>query len=166
MKNCAVKWSSWWIRAAHRPLTGTCAVVGFVCVYLYICNACFLETAASQALTSAMQAKHNNNSNLIVSDFWFKALFSNYSVICSPWRSLREIQSQTWVETWKQDWWRLAAICLYAVQYSSNKRRGSIALIWTLASPSIVLLHVSLFSLTLPNSDLDKLLQLSLLLYC
>ena len=41
-----------------------------------------------------MQAQRDNISNLIVSDFWFKALFSSYSVICSPWRPLWEIQSQ------------------------------------------------------------------------
>ena len=62
----------------------------FVCVYLYVCNV-FLRDRHKLGTGTAWC---DNISNLIVSDFWFKALFSSYSVICSPWRPLREIQSQ------------------------------------------------------------------------
>ena len=41
-----------------------------------------------------MEAQCDNISNLTVSDFWFKALFSSYSMICSPRRPLQVIQSQ------------------------------------------------------------------------
>ena len=60
-------------------------VVGLcVSVYLYVCNSHFSKVAKNQALANAVQVQRNNISNLIVLDFWIKALFSSYSVICSP----------------------------------------------------------------------------------
>ena len=56
-------------------------VVG-LCVY--VCNSDFLKDVKTQALASAVQAQCNNISNLIVLDFWFKALFNSNSIICSP----------------------------------------------------------------------------------
>ena len=127
-----------------------------------------------------MQTQCNNISNLIFSDFWFKALFSSYSVICSPWCPLREIQSQakiklftagcfstrqshlgmgqakTWVKTWKRGCRRL--VCVW--QHSPNLDIG-------VAQVYIVLLIFSLlFSLLCQILVLllGKLLELSLLL--
>ena len=139
-----------------------------------------------------MQAQRDNISNLIVSEFW---LFSSYSVICSPWWPLREIQSKGKNKLFSCCSTRQSCLCHRPSSNMSEntktrllkaschlpvchsvaaiKRRGSIILIWTLASPSIVLLSLQ-FTVwftpglyTLPNSfccDLEKLLQLSLLL--
>ena len=62
-----------------------------LCIYVYICNSNFLKVTKNQALANAVQAQHNNILNLIVLDYWIKALFSSYGMICSPWTLLWHI---------------------------------------------------------------------------
>ena len=54
-----------------------------MCVYLCVCMSrlCysdFLKVAKNQALMNAVQAQHGNTSNIIVFNFWIKALFINF----------------------------------------------------------------------------------------
>ena len=56
----------------------------YLCVYLYVCNSHFSKVAKNQALVNAVQPQRDNISNVIVLDFWSKALFSSYGEICSP----------------------------------------------------------------------------------
>ena len=63
----------------HRRHT----VVG-LCICVYVSNSGFSKVAKNQVLVTAVQAQRDNISNLIVLDYWIKALFSSYGVICSP----------------------------------------------------------------------------------
>ena len=52
-----------------------------LCVYLYVCNSNFSKVTENQVLVNAVQAQCDNISNLIVLDFWIKALFNVYGMI-------------------------------------------------------------------------------------
>ena len=63
-----------------------------VCVYLFVTH---VSWRPLQTRHWSRQCRHNVTvSQNQVSDFSFSALFSGYSVICSPRRLLHEIQSQ------------------------------------------------------------------------
>ena len=53
-----------WAEPRRHTVVGSC-----VCVCICMSATCFSETATSYALPIAMQAQHDNISNLIVSDF-------------------------------------------------------------------------------------------------
>ena len=133
-----------------------------VCVCVSVCL-CMSITRISQRLLPArhwwVQCGHivTISQSYLISVFWFKALLSSYSLICLPWCLLWEIQNQektklftagcfstrqsrlyhrpgsNMSETRKWDCRRLATLPVHSSV--AAKSLGSVALLWTLASP-------------------------------
>ena len=94
-----------------------------VCVCIYICLSVCMPVIG--ALACAMQTQCDNVSKLIVLDFdlrilfsligfWFKAfVFSHYSMICSPWCPLWEIQNHVKTKFFTAGRFLTTRSCLY-----------------------------------------------------
>ena len=80
-----------WAEPRQHTVVGLCVCV-CVCICMSVTRVSRRSLQAKYAECNAGTTRQYLKLNSL--DFWFKVLFSSYSVTCSPWRPLREIQSQ------------------------------------------------------------------------